>query len=309
MKKEKFIDFNKKLGNEYDLKFIPENKEFTNSDEFKVIHKPCGNEMFKSYRSFSRKRNLENKTRGCKYCSGKVVTDWNNRLSEILGEDYEILNEIKSKSTEVIYKHELCGKTRKSTVRNILNGSKCNFCSKTRLKTYEEVKESVEEDTGNSYKLLDDKYINSDEFLNIKHNECGNAFKMRYYCFVNGQRCPICKKSSKGENLIREYLIKNNIEFEEQVKFEGLKYKKSLSFDFKIFLESGRYFLLEFDGKQHFKITGWTTEEILRETKKRDNIKNDFCHKNDIHLLRINYKEIKNIKNILDNYISSTTIM
>ena len=308
MKKEKFIEFNKMINNEYDLSFIPENIEFTNGDKFKIIHKPCGNEMMKSYREFSRKRNLENKTKGCKFCSGKVVENWNEILLDKLGEEYEILNHIENKSTIVKYRHKKCNMQNTTSVRNILKNCKCGYCSKTRKKSLDEVKKTIEENTANEYRLISEEYINSDAKLKIKHEICGNEFNMRYYCFVNGQRCPICRRSSKGENLIREYLNKNNIKFEEEVIFDELKYKKNLRFDFKIYLNSKEYFLLEFDGKQHFFVTGYTTKEQLKLNKKRDEIKNKFCIDNGIKLLRINYKDIKKINSILDNYINSTTI-
>ena len=46
-----------------------------------------------------------------------------------------------------------------------------------------------------------------------------------------GRGCPKCKKS-KGELFIENYLIDNKINYKTQYKFEDLKDKKHLQFDF-----------------------------------------------------------------------------
>jgi hypothetical protein len=43
----------------------------------------------------------------------------------------------------------------------------------------------------------------------------------------------------------------------------------------------------------------------FKETQKNDEIKNNFCKTNNIKLIRISYKEIKKIENILEEEITS----
>jgi hypothetical protein len=61
---------------------------------------------------------------------------------------------------------------------------------------------------------------------------------------------------------------------------------------------------IEFDGEQHFKPCGWFGSESpqlkLQRTKKNDKIKNNFCKKNNVKLIRIPYTKIKKIKLILN---------
>ena len=52
---------------------------------------------------------------------------------------------------------------------------------------------------------------------------------------------------------------------------------------------------IEYDGIYHFQTTRRTTEKDLKEQQKRDKIKNDFCQKNNIPLLRISYLDFNNI--------------
>ena len=111
---------------------------------------------------------------------------------------------------------------------------------------------------------------------------------------LNGVGCPLCNESI-GNNKIRMFLINNNIDFETEETFDDCEYIKQLRFDFYI----QQYNLcIEFDGEQHFEKVNWTgkmTDEEMEENLKlnqfRDQIKNDYCKKNGINLLRIRYDE------------------
>jgi hypothetical protein len=49
---------------------------------------------------------------------------------------------------------------------------------------------------------------------------------------------------------------------------------------------------IEIDGEQHFKTNEhFGGEEIFKITQKNDNLKNDYCKKNNIKILRIRYDE------------------
>lgn len=109
----------------------------------------------------------------------------------------------------------------------------------------------------------------------------------------NCKNCTI----SKGEDYIRNFLINNNIKFKQQYSFDNLlnENKNKMKFDFAAF--NNNMILIEYDGKQHFEpIYG---EENLKITQYRDNLKNKYCKKNNITLLRIPHWEFDNIENIL----------
>lgn len=91
---------------------------------------------------------------------------------------------------------------------------------------------------------------------------------------------------STGESLIEEYLKLSNIEYISQYKFENCKNIRKLPFDFYI----PKFNLcLEYDGRQHFEIV-YNTKSFL-DTKINDEIKTNYCVKNNIKLIRLNYKQ------------------
>ena len=124
---------------------------------------------------------------------------------------------------------------------------------------------------------------------------------------INNQGCPHCNES-KGETKIRMFLIKHDIIFEREKRFDDCRYKKPLPFDFYI----PKYNLcIEFDGSCHFNKTNWggkLTDEQMKENLKfyklRDDIKNNYCKNNNINLIRLNnFKTIeKQLNDIFQNY-------
>jgi len=115
---------------------------------------------------------------------------------------------------------------------------------------------------------------------------------------LNGNGCPKCNES-KGEKKIRLLLEKKDINFFSQKRFKNCKYKNPLPFDFYL---PEYNMCIEFDGEQHFRENKqWGGKEALKLQKVKDEIKNDFCIKNKINLIRIRYNE--NINLILQKHI------
>lgn len=118
-------------------------------------------------------------------------------------------------------------------------------------------------------------------------------------------RCSYISKA-KRLNLIASCLDDNNILYERQKTFDDCKYKNVLRFDF--YIESMNI-IIEYDGEQHFKPVTYgrlSEEEALHEynlTRIRDKIKNEYCKKKGIELIRIPYYERKTIPTIINNII------
>lgn len=91
-----------------------------------------------------------------------------------------------------------------------------------------------------------------------------------------------CLRMSIGEALIAEVLTNNKIVYYQEYKFQDLG---NLRYDFYL-PEYNR--LIEFDGEQHFRDTGWGDLKSYRE---RDKIKNNYAKSHNISLIRIPYWE------------------
>lgn len=82
------------------------------------------------------------------------------------------------------------------------------------------------------------------------------------------------------ENEIRNLLIENNIEFEEQKRFDWLG---SQSLDFYL---PKQHIAIECQGKQHFEPTKyWGGKETFIKINERDKRKRGLCNENDIKIL------------------------
>lgn len=106
---------------------------------------------------------------------------------------------------------------------------------------------------------------------------------------------------SYGERKILKYLERKNIEYKHQFKFDNCKNINKLIFDFYLpFYVT----IIEFDGRQHFEpIEFFGGVDSFEKLKIRDGIKNDFCEKNGIKLIRISYEDINIVDKILDKSI------
>lgn len=63
--------------------------------------------------------------------------------------------------------------------------------------TLEEFKSEVKKLTKNEYSIIGTEYINSKTPILIKHNKCGNVYKVRRDDFLRGTRCPYCAGNKK----------------------------------------------------------------------------------------------------------------
>lgn len=66
-------------------------------------------------------------------------------------------------------------------------------------KTDAEFKQEVYDLVGDEYTFLD-TYITTDTKLRVKHNKCGNVYKVQPNAFLNGRRCPYCGVNAKKTN-------------------------------------------------------------------------------------------------------------
>ena len=127
-----------------------------------------------------------------------------------------------------------------------------------------------------------------------------NIFEQTPHNHLHNNGCPICCESY-GEKKIRLFLSDKKIKFTTQKTFNNCKHKLKLPFD--VYLPNYNV-CIEYDGKQHFERNDFFGgEEVLNETRIRDEIKNEYCKYNNIHLIRIKYDE--KVEEILSLFLKS----
>ena len=128
--------------------------------------------------------------------------------------------------------------------------------------------------------------------------ECGNIISVIGNNLIRGHTTSCgCASRSIGEENIESILKKNQITYQKEYSFLDLKDKEKLRFDFAIFNKNNTLsHLIEFDGRQHYlKYSAWDSKETLLQRQKRDQMKNDYCQKHNIKLIRIPYTKRDNI--------------
>lgn len=157
--------------------------------------------------------------------------------------------------------------------------------------------------------VISEQYI--DYYTKIKFKcSCGNYFYKKFP--INRPTHYVCSVCSKAMSMleieVKEYLDSNNIEYEMQKTFDDCVCNKKLPFDFYI---KDKNICIEVQGEQHYfpVIFGnYTYEkafENFKNQQKRDCIKKDYCNKNNIELILLDFECIKNgtFKNILSEKI------
>lgn len=171
----------------------------------------------------------------------------------------------------------------------------CNLCYTGRKSNTEEFIKKAITIHGNLYDYSEVDYKNNTTPVKIickKHGE----FLQRPGGHLIGSGCPKCY-SSKGEASIRSLLEDNNIKFFEQKIFKNLR---RLRFDFYL---PDYNLCIEYQGMQHYKpIEAFGGLESFIKGQERDNMKREFCKKNNINLLEIKYDQ--NIRDVLLGYLN-----
>ncbi len=121
--------------------------------------------------------------------------------------------------------------------------------------------------------------------------ECGNTKALRTNDLVSHRvhSCG-CLAESLGELKIAEILQQQGMEYVKQYVFDDCKNSRGLRFDFAVIENDKVKYLIEYDGQQHFAPMGyWGGKERLVSLQTNDKIKNEYCEKNNIPLIRIPY--------------------
>jgi Zn finger protein HypA/HybF involved in hydrogenase expression len=233
--------------------------------------------------------------KGCQFCANNIkytIEDFIEKSNKVHSFKYEYPD--KNYINNITPINILCKDHGlfKQYPNSHLKGVGCPKCSGNRKLTIEEFINLANIKHNNIYYYPDKNYNNYDSEISIGCYKHG-IFKQVVRNHLTGRGCPICQ-NSKGELFIKKILDCNNINYKQQYKFEDLKYKDLLKFDFAILnSDNSVKYLIEFNGEQHykFKVKFHKTEAQFKISKNRDKLKVKYCNQNNLKLYIIKYSD------------------
>ena len=230
---------------------------------------------------------------GCKKCAGFFVSDFDSflkKVREVHGGKYQYI-ESSYQNTQSPIKF-ICPKhgEKSQIVHKHLSSKGCPACTQDKLT--KSMTKSFDQFVVEANKIHDNKYqyIEATYQKALVHTEIicplHGSFWQSPDNHLHGKGCKSCNES-QGEKAIRRILVLNEIEFFEQWTDHDCIKIKPLKFDF--YLPSFDI-IIEFDGQQHFRPTGFFGgKKAFRKLKEYDQFKDSWAKKHQIRLLRIAY--------------------
>lgn len=251
---------------------------------------------------------------GCEKCKKEKFRNTRCKTHEEYVEEVEVRNpnvvvigEYVDAKTQIDFyckKHNVCWSAYPD---NVLRGCGCHKCSKEKIgaknrKTHDRYVQDLKIVNQNIEVL--EEYIDAETPILHRCKIDGHMWSARPGNILFGKGCPKCNES-RGEKEIYKWLYNHHISYIRQKTFDDCRDQRPLPFDFYL---PDYNICIEYDGEQHFRpVELFGGEEGFNKRMYHDEIKNQYCSNNKIHLLRIPY--YSNIEEELNNFFYSFNIV
>lgn len=247
----------------------------------------------------------------------KTTYDFIQEVSSIFGDEITVISEYKGSRNKVTCRCNIHKIEFTSNSSRLVRGSTspCPICQaentrKRCVKSNEQFLRELADANPNIVALEEYKDDHSKILCRCKiHNYEWFAMPNKILHKYTG--CPRCC-AYHNENVIAKILDKWGYDYFLQKRFIDCNDKNALPFD--VYLPSFNI-CIEYDGEQHFyplrrgKMSQEDAEKSFQATLRHDKIKNKYCKKNGIYLIRIPYFEKENIEYILfDEFVKCGAI-
>ena len=128
----------------------------------------------------------------------KTNEQFKQEVYDLVGDEYVFLDTYVNSKAKIRVKHNKCGNVYEVSPNAFLKGNRCPLCYGNIKKTDAQFKKEIYDLVGNEYTFLD-SYVNNKTKLRVKHNKCGNVYKVRPNRFLRGDRCVYCSKFKKTD--------------------------------------------------------------------------------------------------------------
>ncbi len=309
------------MANKYTFEFIEcfvkENSdckllstEYINCKQKLLFQCRCGESFEATFDEF--KNGNKRQCNACGFKNGgskntKSHQKFEQEIFDLVGNEYSLLTKYQRDDVKVLMKHNKCGYEWNIVPSAFLQGVRCPQCQhRSYKKNTKEFMQEVFDLVGEEYSVLSD-YVGCEDYILMKHNICGHIYDVKPHNFLTGKRCPNCALPHKPntEKKLQFFLEQKGVNHQHHFRFDDCinpKTKMRLTFDFAIFDKDDNLLcLIEYDGKQHFEPIAWFGgEDNLLKQKYRDKIKNEYCQKNNIYLIRIPYWDFSILEEVLE---------
>ena len=237
----------------------------------------------------------------------KHFRKYKNRLLEIVGEEYDLLNVYrKNKHTFMTLMHNTCGTIYDVESHHFFSrNQRCpyNECnSKIRstayMKPIKQLHQEIFELVGNEYKIVG-KYKGTNNNTTFYHKLCGNTFQKTPHNFFAGQRCPHCVIPTKGEQRIIDFLELHNKKYTFQKSYDDLRGINDGLLSYDIYIDN-KNVLIEYQGQFHDGTAFKEDDYKFYRQQEHDKRKREYAKIHNIKLLEIWYWDFDNIEKILE---------
>lgn len=135
----------------------------------------------------------------------KTNEEFVKEVYELVGDEYEFLEEYKGIETKILCKHKKCNHKWKIKPSDfIYRKIRCQKCYGNKKKTTKEFHKEVYNLTGREYTFFGE-YKNNKTKMKYRHNKCGYEGEIRPNSFLKKPRCPKCSNLVHKDN---NYFIK-----------------------------------------------------------------------------------------------------
>lgn len=145
----------------------------------------------------------------CPFCNGntkKSDAQFKQEVYNLVGDEYIFLDSYVNTHTKLRVKHNTCGHTYEVRPHDFIMGIRCPFCNGGIKKSNAQFKQEVFDLVGDEYVFLD-TYINNCTKIRVKHNKCGNIYKVRPNDFFKGVRCHSCSGFRKTDKQFKQEIF------------------------------------------------------------------------------------------------------
>lgn len=296
---EEFVDVvNKLYPNLQVLSSFTKNK-----NRVEVLCEKCGT------KSNPLAQSLVQRTFCCQECSRKRNEEYFISQLFAINPNVNVVGIYKNSRTKIECLCLIHNKTFKMAPHNLLNGHGCPECAiearaKVFAKSHSQFISELKEISPQI--SITSQYQSAHKKVDCKCLECGFEWSTTPHSLLRGDRCPNCNLPSKGELAISSYLNDISVEYVSQKRFDDCRNIHPLPFDFYLPEYNA---CIEFQGRQHYEVVEhFGGEEEFEIRQKRDQIKAEYCRKNQIELLYIPYWDFDNIKQIIDCFLNERRI-